>query len=138
MNFDEVDKFEPTFVAIDQNPEEPVISSMRVNLVWHGFEIRSQQVTWCRKKSGILVARPKDILKLEAQDFKITVHMSSYDQRLSVIVLLKDLRITDLLVENDKYFYRDMVKVASQDKNQIPLEHQDSIDPIQSHDKFLS
>ena len=100
---------------IDPAEQAKPISSMRINLIWQGLEIKQQIATFQRpdRTSRHVFIKTRDILNIQASDFQISVHMSDYQNILSVIVLLKDLRCTDL--ENSHFFFKDMVKVH-QDK----------------------
>lgn len=86
------------------------LSSMRVNLFFQGVEIRSQTVEWIRESRKKVLYKATDKLSIEAQEFKITIHMSDIDEKMGLLVLMSELRIKDL--GNPHYFYRNMIKVA--------------------------
>jgi hypothetical protein len=85
---------------------------MRINILFQGFEIKAQTIRWIRESPKLVKFSEQDILSIEAQDFKITVHMSDINSQMSVIVLMNELRIKDLNNPLVVDKYSNLIKVA--------------------------
>ena len=65
-------------------------------------------VTWIREKN-LVRYKTTDILSFEATDLKISMHLSNIDSKLSLLVLMNELRIKDLV--NPNYYFKNLIKV---------------------------